>query len=266
MRTIKILDEFSDYRKYVSHTLCQNRLFLGLDTLQGARRRVGDAGVWPLTGTESRQLIKLSGPLCGLVSKPLKQKIDTPMKKALDMMDKETAALLKSDEEAYSAFYASATQLKTLLTSISMILRENPPEFSEETVLKHFDGCDRKTLIGLFAGMINSDLKQTVSEIISGGNTVDAAYSEFWNVYSQLQTKFREINVAGAVEDIPDEDDNRFRQAFRNLQKVERLISCWSPTIEEAERRTTIEHRLEAEGINAIESLPDVLERIVEAL
>ena len=255
-----------DYRAFVSHTLCKQRFFLGLDTANSARRRLNDASVWPLLRKEALRLLDLSDSLFGLVSEALNEQVKVPLHKVLTSLDILGSELLGGQDKAFGDFRLSAEGLRDLLTSIPDIMSEHPPGFSEQAVWQYLGGKATSDWVAEFAGEIDKRLKPLVTAMIQSEHPVDEYYSKFWPMYSDIQLLYRTTIIAGAAKRLPAADYGPIRRARSELHRIERVVSCWSPSIDPAERHQKVLVALDAEGFSTVDSVIKTLNSIKGAL
>ena len=91
-----IIEQFLEYRQYVNHTLWQNRLLLGLNSASSARRKLQDAGVWPLAKDEVESLLGVAGTLFGLDSLYLRETAEPRIRECLDAVSCQNSTELES--------------------------------------------------------------------------------------------------------------------------------------------------------------------------
>jgi len=250
IRITRIIDEFDDYRAYVSHTLCKHRLFLGLNSADGARLRLRDASVWPLVRDEANQLLKLHSSLFGLISPSFKE-VQTKVSSVLEKADIHICRLKGGDDHAFEPFDQASRELSQLLSSIGQLLDEEIPDFSEEAVLSYLNNrCSDEILQEVYK-YIRVTLLPLIRKLHNEDNESDNAYRGFWPVSSTAYLLTRTAIVATAVEDISKEDIITIRTLQRRLRGIERIVSCWSPNASKDSRPDEIQKALVADGFSS---------------
>ena len=264
----RIIDEFEDYRAYVNHTLCKHRLFLGLGgSPEDSRSRLADAAVWPLVKDETLRLLETAPTLFGIVSVPLKR--DSPkIKRSLKTLDGRIAALLSGRGDVIVSLLTSARKFREDMAETANVLRVTRPGFDERAVRRYLGKRDRGTCIQSVREYFCGELKFAVSPIVCAPTPAFAAtkYQQYWAVAAEAAFRIRIALVAGAAEEVRDSDDGPLREAFRDLHRLDRVISCWSPAIAEADREKKIAQALEANALAAPDLLVGFCEEIVRHL
>ena len=257
----RVLAEFSDYRAYVSHTLCKHRLFLGLGSVAGARRRFDDAAVWPLLRDEAIRLLDHSGTLFGLVSNHLDRKISQEIKNALADLGGFAEELKAGREEVFGVLDEQAKKLRDGLSSIGTLMTHSTPNCSQKRVSQFFGEKTRLDCVTELRNALLSQLRPAVENIMDGPDSADA-YRRFWPISSEVNFQIRVVIVSGALEETPEPLDEPLRRAQRDVQHIERVVSCWSPAIPEETRPQKVENALQATGLSSRDSVVDLVEKI----
>ena len=248
MQTEKIIEDFLDYRAYVSHTLCKHRLFLGLDTANEARQRLSDACVWPLVAIEAERLLELSGTLYGMGSQPLeiaRRDVQEVLKR---MREDGAILLLDGSKAAFKGFRASADALNELLTSLSRQFDRNTPEFVSTRADGYLKGRSAADCLEEIAATMRGCVAPEVSSVLKGGAAVTDSYKRFWPASADAFLLTRCAQVAGALRGYKRGQEEGIRDLRRRLRRFERVLSCWSPGIAESDRKRVLDQTLMAEG------------------
>lgn len=259
----RVLGEFFEYREYVSHTLCKQRLFLGLGTIQGARRRLRDAAAWPLLRDEALRMLGVAGTLFGVSSRLFEDEGAPRVRQALAAFESASDRLCAGDDTAFADVEDQASSLRDALSWLGDLLERYPPGFSESAVRGYLAGRTRPGLEAEFVSLVRERMRPAAAEVIC---SVDdgAAYAAFWPVCSDAYLAIRTAVVGGALEDLPVPKDAGLRQSFLDLQRLERVISAWSPMLSHAEKIASQQQVLASLGISAADgvlSLFDAIER-----
>lgn len=254
MHTEKIIEDFLDYRAYVSHTLCKHRLFLGLETADEARQRLSDACVWPLVAIEAERLLELAGTLYGMRN----QSLDSARKdvqEVLKRMKEDATALLGGNKAAFKGFRASADALNDLLTALSRQLDRHPPDFSATRVEGYLKGRTTEDCLEEFATTMRERVAPEVAAVLAGGAPVADAYKRFWPASADAFLLARCAQIAGALRDFKGGQEEGIRDLCRRLRRLERVLSCWSPGIAEGDRKRVLDQTLTAEGYASAQAM-----------
>jgi hypothetical protein len=254
MPTEPIIEDFLDYRAYVSHTLCKHRLFLGLETADEARQRLSDACVWPLVAIEAERLFELAGTLYGMRSQSL-ESTRRDVQEVLKRMREDATTLLSGNKSAFKAFRASADALNDLLTSLSRQFDRQTPEFSATRVAGYLKGRTAEDCLDELATTMRERVAPEVAAILGGGAAVADAYKRFWLASSDAFLLSRCAQVAGASRGFDSGQEDGINDLRRRLRRIERILSCWSPGILESDRKRVLEQTLAAEGYTSAKAV-----------
>ena len=266
MQILRILGEFDDYRAYVSHTLCKHRLFLGLQTQEGAIGRLSDAAVWPLVRNESLRLFDLAPTLFGIVSPGLESAFGLPVRRALGELEGHRKALLEGEDGAFSPLQAAANQLRNGLASVGDYLQKNPPDFSEDAVKQYLAGRTREMCFGELALLLQGSVREALLPITTGASVVAGGYAAFWSACSDAYLGCRVAIVASGAAGAPKEADTPVRETSRSLQTIERIVSCYSPGLSPSERSEALKSALDALGFSDPKDILSLLDRAIDRL
>jgi len=254
MQIGKIIEDFLDYRAYVSHTLCKHRLFLGLETADEARQRLSDACVWPLVGIEAERLLELAGTLYGMRSQPL-ESARRDVQEVLTRMREDATALLGGNKSAFKAFRASADALNELLTSLSQQFDRHTPDFSAIRVEGYLKGRTAADCLDELATAMRERVAPEVSSVFEGGAAGSDAYKRFWPATADAFLLTRCAQVAGALRGFDVGQEEGIGDVRRRFRRIERVLSCWSPGIVEGDRKRVVDQTLSAEGYTSAEAV-----------
>jgi len=266
MQITTILNEYTDYRAYVSHTLCKHRLFLGLDSAEDAILRLQDAAVWPLVINEANRMLALSSTLFGLESRALEDNVKPKVAAITNDLFAYREELLQGKADALACFREASIQLKDNLTSIHDLLRQSPPGFSDEAVLDYLNGRSYLDCLDTLKTMIVSSQQPIVMDLLQSQGDDEILYSQFWPLAADIYLQQRIAIVAGAVENAYADEEKRVRSVYRELQRIERLVSCWSPSIDAKNRAGVIDRFMEDNGFDGAEDIKKLFQRIQEVL
>ncbi len=260
MQIDRIVEDFLDYRAYVSHTLCKHRLFLGLDTPDEARQRLSDACVWPLVAIEADRLLKLSGTLYGMRSQSLTS-ARHDVREVLKRM-REDGARVRHDgsKAAFKGFRASADALNALLTSLSEKVDRCTPAYVSTRTEAYLNGRTTGDCLQEVAETVRERIAPEVVSVFAGGAVVGDAYTRFWPVSADVFLLTRCAQVAGALQGFDRGAEESIRDLRRRLRRLERVLSCWSPGIGESDRKRVLDQTLAAEGYVSADSVLKELE------
>jgi len=92
------------------------------------------------------------------------------------------------------------------------------------------------------------DLVGLVQTIVAGGSTWQSAYRRFWGVSAEAYRLTRCSVVANAAAEAGREWLSGIRSGQRMLRQVERIVSCWSPSVSDLDRPEHVTRTLRAEG------------------
>jgi len=254
MHAEKIIEDFLDYRAYVSHTLCKHRLFLGLETADEARQRLSDACVWPLVAIEAERLLELAGTLYGMRSQPL-ESARKDVQEVLKRMREDATALLGGNKSAFKAFRASADALNELLTSLSRQFDRYTPDFSATRVEGYLKGRKAEDCLEEITATMRGFVAPEVSSVLMGGAAVAEAYKRFWPATADAFLLTRCAQVAGALRGFDVGQEEGISDLRRRFRRIERVLSCWSPGIVESDRKRVLDQTLAAEGYTSAQAV-----------
>ena len=268
MQIRAIIEDFLDYRAYISHTLCQHRLFLGLSNTASAREWLSDAAVWPLVHDEAIQLCNLAGTLYGIVIMPLKPlgKVFVEVQqRAKEMEDVQAELVSKGSSSAFKQFCELSRSLTELFREMYTALDRHPPEFSREAVLIAFEGRTGMHWRAECNEHMKTRLAPLVTTLLAEQEICAATdmYRQFWRISADGYLLTRKAVVAAAVEDLPSVAIEPVRDAQRLLRGVESVVSCWAPSVPEQGRQEQIEKSIRAQGS---ESRADLVARLEKGI
>lgn len=268
MLITRIISEFDDYRTYVNHTLVKHRLFLGLGgSAEDSRFRLADATVWPLVKDETLRLLDTAPTLFGIVSTPLKR--DTPkIRKSLNALDSRIAALLSGKQGVIEGLQVSARKFRDDMAETANVLRVTKPGFDEKAVRRYMGKRDRASCLQSVREYFCGELRVAVFAIVTATSPGAARelYQRYWPVASEAAFRIRVAVVAGAIEEVREAEDASLREVYRDLNRLDRVIACWSPVIAETDREQRISQALEANALAATDLLVDFCKDIVRHL
>ena len=256
MQIAQIMDDFMDYRAYVSHTLCQHRLFLGLSSPGNARERLGDAYVWPLVHDEANQLCDMTGTLYGIdISKhhELVSVIDRIRKTLKEMVCKQVELVQNHDNSAFAPFSDLARSLHDQFRELYSVFETNTPDFSKAAVLEALENKLSDEWLNLTNNHIKLCLAPIVRSLLSDDRNIleSELYCGFWPQSSFGYLLTRKAVVAAAMEDLPIQDLLPIRGAQKLLRGIEAVVSCWAPSVTEETRPEQIDKVIRAEGFHS---------------
>lgn len=271
MQLTRILDDFLDYRSYVSHTLCQHRLFLGLSSPANARERLCDAYVWPLVHDEAKLLCDMMGALYGIVvsTHPELKSVVSKIRGTLREMDTRQVELVKSnDDSAFESFCSLAHQLHDQLKEIYAAIKNRPPDFSKSATLQSLEYKTHDQWLCLTSDHIGKCLAPTIRFLLLDEDikSKPEQYCRFWSQSSQGYLLTRKAIVAAAMDDVPVENLVPIRKIQKLLRGIESVVSCWAPLISEDDRPELIDKVIRAEGFHNRLALLACLEGEVASL
>jgi hypothetical protein len=263
MRISRIVNEFLEYRTYVSHTLCKHRLLMGLTNPVTARRKFDDAAVWPFIERETTRLFELSGTLFGLESPELRDQIGGPVLAALSLINANRLTL-SDDQEGFKRLERAALDLHNLLSAMEGVLRRYRPSFSEKAVLNYLNGKDSVYYRGLFQIKVREIIAPTILEVIGSSASNGESYSRFWVACGDVYLAYRVVLIATAIGEAPQNSEASLRNAYKVLQSIEGFVSCWSPNIDPVSRPSFVKRWLDAEGLSSVDELVSQLKHCEE--
>lgn len=266
MRVDRIIEDFLDYRAYVSHTLCQHRLFLGLSSPMSSREWLSDAAVWPLVHDEAVRLCSLAGTLYGIVIVPFGplDKVFIEINQTAHTMSRVQGELVgKGDAASFEQFRELSRHLMDVLREIYAVLDRDTPEFSAEAVLKALESRDRMQWQEQVNEHTKTRLAPLVVMLVSGQEDCAASevYRQFWAASAQAYLLTRKAVVAAAAEDASPAALGPIRAAQRLLRGTESVVSCWAPSVAEQDRPEQIEKSIRAQGFESPAGLVARLEK-----
>lgn len=264
MRIERIIEDFLDYRAYVSHTLCQHRLFLGLSTPKNAREWLSDAAVWPLVHDEAIRLCGLAGTLYGIMASDRLASVFAEVHRTVKRMADGRGDLVdRGNDEALDQFREYAQILNNLFREMHMALEIQTPKFSRDAVLKALDHItSRQWLI-----RINEHMKTSLAEILrqmmadAENPFAPDLYRKFWVRSEDAYLLTRKAVVAVAAEDLPLVTLKPIRAAQRLLRATEAVVSCWSPSVMPKDRLAQIEKSIRTQGFESRSGVVESLTR-----
>lgn len=256
MQQTKIVEDFLDYRAYVSHTLCQNRLFLGLSNPANARERLRDAYVWPLVYDETKHLCEMTGTLYGIVTTNHLE-LDCVIKnigetlKDLDIRQDELVR--KNDDSAFEPFCELARQLHNQLREMYTAFKKHKPEYSKDAILNALENKSQNQCLDFAVEYIKLQLAPIVSTLLlDDDHTLKSdLYRSFWPLSSFSFLLTRKAIVAAAVYDSPIEEIAPIRKMQKFLRGVESVVSCWAPSVADEIRTEQVNKTIRAEGFQS---------------
>ena len=255
MQIEKIIEDFLDYRAYVSHTLCKHRLFLGLDTAEDARQRLSDACVWPLVAVETGRMTELASALYGMRSQSLEASCKD-IQGVVETMKTDADSLLRDGSKtAFKGFRAGADALNDLLTALSRHLDRNTPDFSATRVEAYLKGRSLADCLSDLAETVRDKLAPEIRSVLAGGAPVADAYKRFWLASADTFLLTRCAFVAGALRGFASGQEEGILDLRRRLRRFERVLSCWSPGIPEDQRERAVRQTLSAEGYASVDAM-----------
>lgn len=255
MQNDRIRDDFFDYRAFVSHTLCQNRLFLGLSSASNARARLSDAYVWPLVHDEAQHFCDSMDSLYGIVISK-HHELDNVVKKIRKTLKKmktrQVELVLQNQDNAFDPFNELARQLHGLLREIYTAFNEHTPEFSEAAVLEALQNKTHDQWHQFANDHIKLHLTPIVrSLILDANNDLESElYKQFWPQSSIGYLLTRKAVVAVGMEDLHDKDLLPIRETQYLLRGMESVVSCWAPLVSKETRQEQIDKVIRAEGFH----------------
>lgn len=263
MRIADIITEFGDYRAYVSHTLFQHRLFLGLESLDSALKRLRDAAIWPLVVDEAGRLAELTPTLFGLQG-ALVDELVQDVSIGREEMLKHHLLMVEGEESSLEAFKQSSARVIDKLAAFGGNVSSGRVEFSSTPVLLHIK---KETLNSYYAKAVRYAEKELVpclKSILSAGDRSGQAYRDLWKHTSCLLVLTRSAVVAGAVNDVAKTEYDKVREAQRCIRTIERIGSCWSPNVSEDNRKSQLAKILLAEGFDSEKLLLECAGRLAK--
>jgi hypothetical protein len=246
MRAEEVIFEYSDYRAYVSHTLWQHRVGLGLSSLDVARIRLADAAIWPLAQKEALRLCDLTGTLFGLKSPGLDTICVLIGNQCRAFADTVENLFAVDGERHWDGYCTQARDIGKHLSSIVDIIDAEMPFVSEARVKDYLASSFDKDIDWLLKAAC-----ARVEETLLGLERKDQAaesYTVFWSEQSDALYLTRCDIVAHSL--IPKEEGaiQRIRNLQASLKKCEPIVSCWSPAVPVEKRAEYLAERLTAAG------------------
>lgn len=140
----KVVDEFLEFRAFVSHTLLKNRFMLGdLANQHRNRNRLLDPYEWPLLQRKIEDMLQLGASLfgirCDAVFVACKRRVDDIIKRIEDFK-KGLATEQPISPQQQKAFTVVCEELKDELTNIPALLRQSDAGFSPKKVTEALKG------------------------------------------------------------------------------------------------------------------------------
>jgi hypothetical protein len=261
MLVTPVVQEFNDFRAYVSHDLCKQRMVLFLDNPSKARYVFLDAYVWPLLRVEAKRLFELAPTLFGLTSPhfEIQQGLATEIIERIDLLESDVVAGKKS---GLVRLVTEAADLSNSLTELSEKLQNTPPGFSEENVRRYLDGMVSNDRINEFLTFISTSIKPVVESVFSTTDSAQA-YSRFWSLSPEMDLHLRKILVSVASEDVYPESIDEIVQGRILTRSLRQIMAAWSPSIESELRDELLSRALEAYGFENTTQVIDMIEEFV---
>jgi hypothetical protein len=253
-----IIDEFRDYRAYVSHTLCKHRLSLGLQTAEGARARLRDASVWPLVPDEAMRLITLSSSLFGMVE-PEYDAVNARIREACTALKNAASQLLNGCDDALPLLQGCVVALGDELSSAAVVMDHRQPQPCADDIVRYLGPRALSRLEEKLQGAVLQIAELYLTPLFLSRSKWSVAYQAFWPAAADAYLLTRTIIVAHAVADGDDDSAVGLRHVQWLIRGVERIVSCWSPGIAASDRSRFLDQSLRACGFSSPESLVEHL-------
>ncbi len=239
MKIARIIDEFFDYRAYVSHTLWKQRLFLGLDSSDHFTRRMRDGFIWPLVPREAQRMLQTSCTLFGIDCEPFRKNLTMPLG-MLERLETAAQSLSEGDAKSWDTVRSSAEQLRDALANIPADLESNRMTLSEQAVEKYLSGHGPDHYLDQAMRLLRDEICPLLDSILGDQNNA-GPYQAFWPKAQEVRMLLRTANVAAfAAEkggpELTEDSVRRYREA---LSAVEAIVQNWSPLVEQSDRLGT---------------------------
>lgn len=254
MQLARIMEDFLDFRSYVSHTLCQHRLFLGMSSPANARERLSDAYVWPLVHDEAELLCNMLGTLYGIVisGHPELESVVSDTRKTLKQMTTQQMKLINdNDDTAFGSFCNLARSLHNNLRDMYTSINNRTPDFSKDSVLLALENNSYNQWMYSINDHVTAHIAPILRLLLFDGDSKSQPdqYRKFWPLTSLGFLLTRKAVVAAAMDDIPVKSLVSIRNTQKLLRGIESVVSCWAPSIAESERSELIDNVIRAEGL-----------------
>ena len=194
----RILDEFLNFRSYVSHTLCKNRLFLYLDAKNPdmAFKALDEPNVWPILKSEIISLFDLGPSLYGIQCPT----VFVEDKEKAERSVKEIDEIKRNGSRSISDFRKHAEIIRDVLAGIQQRFLNESFSLNVDTVQSYLNN---KKAAGLRADTLKLFRDNIIPLIDANGDELtitDENASRFWELYPSILLTIRECLNACIIE------------------------------------------------------------------
>lgn len=254
MLVARVIQEFSDYRAYVSHDLCKQRFLMPLSDLEAGQGVLRDRYAWPLLSIEVKRLFGLGPTLFGLDS-PVLEEVADRAEAYLSRMESLVPGVFEGLQHDLVKLRETTLELGRLLGAIPDQMRERRPGFSEEAVRKYLDGRDSERCLQDFRAFLTDRMMPAFESLSSTVGTGGTDYEAFWELTPDAALSLRCVIVAAAVEDEDGMGWDVVRDGRRILEGLYHVASAWSPSVSPEHRRGVLDGALESFGYSTTDEL-----------
>jgi len=258
-----VVREFNDYRAYVSHDICKQRLLLAMWGLEGASRALQDDYAWGLFRDEVVRLFDLGPTLFGFVT----QIFSDGRKRVNELVarvDRESPGVLKGQERSFVVVRESIEHLSALLSAMPDQMKDQRPGFSEENILKYLDGHDAMRCDIEYRKFVTIGVTPLAKRVFKKRGE-GGSYAEFWKRCPEVDLLLRKLLVSLALEDRDPETHPVVQEGKIRMRAMRQAVASFSPSVEVTEREQALADALDAYGYSSVQDLMDAVEKLAES-
>jgi len=258
-----VVKEFNDYRAYVSHDICKQRLLLAMWSIDGAERALNDAYAWDLFRNEAIRLFDLAPTLFGFVTSIFRNG-KKRLNQFIALVDQERPGVLKGQERSYVVVKESIEHVSALLSALPEQMKDQRPGFSEQNIILYLDGCDAARCEIEFRKFISLELVPLVKRVfLTRGD--NGSYADFWARCPEADLYLRKLLVALSLEDKGPDHSPVVEIGKIRMRALRQAVSSYSLSVPSADRKQALMDSLGAFGFGSVEELTDAVVDLAES-
>ncbi|MBF0466706.1 MAG: hypothetical protein HQK94_16675 [Nitrospirae bacterium] len=214
----KILNEFLDFRNYVSHTLCKNRLFLYLNSknAETALKSLSEPSVWSILKVEIESLFNLGPQLYGINCPAVFVDEKDSIEKAVVAIDK----IISRDTDSLNNLMENSVIIRTILENVKQKFLTEPFELEISSVEKYLANKSADSIKVEVRDYIKNNILPLIEDSDGGLTMSQENTYKYWSFYPPVMLSLRECLISGILHD----KDDGFISDTKNLMYA--IMKC----------------------------------------